>query len=210
LIELGLLERETRKEGKQILSNIYTVRDLPESWGGSAPDALGVVHLMHQGSAPDAHKGIPNEGIPSQGKESSPKAASASPSQKVIAEEEEDLEPIIPAPENGNGQSLHVKVRLAFEELHGEQFTNYKKEGPAIKKMIGNSERLYPGKDPETVILFMAKFLKWLKENRRERYWRDVVVSPSMLLCRWDQVYDIARTQHKEAESWKNMKGALS
>ena len=58
LIAAGLIEKETRTaEHGGKASNIFTLLKIPEEHqetGGSAPDALGVVHGMHQASAPDA------------------------------------------------------------------------------------------------------------------------------------------------------------
>ena len=105
---------------------------------------------------------------------------------------------------------IHGKIRLLFEELHGKQYSNYGKEGKAIKSLITIVERLFPDKDPETAITFMARFLKHLKDTRREKYWREVTISPSALLARWDQVYDIARGNHAQATNWQNMEGVLA
>ncbi len=107
-------------------------------------------------------------------------------------------------------KSSHRRIQLIFEELHGQQFSNYGKEGKSIKQLIATVKRMYPDKDPETAITFMAGFLKHLKETRKEKFWRDVTISPSSLLARWDQVYDIARTKHKDATDWKNIKGVLA
>jgi len=66
LIEKKLIEKENRCDSKNnaYTSNIYLIKEIP-----SAPDALGVVHQMHQGSAPDAHRapsGAPSKEVPSE------------------------------------------------------------------------------------------------------------------------------------------------
>ncbi len=190
LIELGYITKQTRrKEGsKEYTSCIYTIIGLPLS-GTPIP-------LSGKGSTVERYTGIPPGGKEQDPLEQDPI------NQKEIAAQEAAVE--LPA------KSPHGRIQLIFQELHGKQFSNYGKEGKAIKSLIAIVERLHPDRDPEIAITFMAKFLKHLKDTRREKYWREVTVAPSALLSRWDQVYDIARGNHEQAANWQNMKGVLA
>ncbi len=107
-------------------------------------------------------------------------------------------------------KSPHGRIRIIFESLHGGQFTNYGKEGKSIQSLIKISKRLYPDKDAETVVDFMARCLKHLKDTRREAYWQEISITPSILLSRWEQVFEIAKSKHKNENDWKTMKGAFA
>jgi len=108
-------------------------------------------------------------------------------------------------PHNGNQQGMHCRIQLVFQELHGAHFTNYGKEGSAIKKLITHVKRAHPNLDPEATILWMAGFLVDLKNTRRERFWKDVTVSPSELLSRWDRIYEIAKRKRETETEWESL-----
>ncbi len=191
LIKFGYIAKQTRRENgsKEYTSCIYTIIGIPSS--GTPIPSSGIGYTAQN------HTGIPPGGKELDLSELDPI------NQKEIAAQEAAVK--LPA------KSIHGRIRLLFEELHGKQYSNYGKEGKANKSLISIVERLFPDKDPETAITFMADFLKHLKDTRRgEKYWRDVTISPSSLLSRWDQVYDIARHTHKQATDWQKMEGVLA
>ena len=190
LIKFGYIAKQTRRENgsKEYTSCIYTIIGIPSS--GTPIPSSGIGYTAQN------HTGIPPGGT---------ELYSLKPNslnKKEIASQGAAVE--LPA------KSPHGRIRIIFEELHGKQFSNYGKEGENIKRLIKIAKRLYPDKDPETAITFMAGFLKHLKDTRREKYWREVTISPSALLARWDQVYDIARGNHAQATNWQNMEGVLA
>ena len=96
------------------------------------------------------------------------------------------------APKFG-AQSLHHEILLTFEDHYGGRFTDYAKEGKAIKRMIQMSNIRAPD-DPDNFLRTMvAKF--WELKTTGSEFWQGQPFIPSTLSAVkiWDRVLENLR-----------------
>lgn len=95
-----------------------------------------------------------------------------------------------------------------LEGLHGGQYANYKKEGPALSKLLERVGKMYPEGDAEEKIRFMAIYLQDLSRGH-DKFWKGMPVSPSSLLCHWDRLFSLAKAK-ASAGDWEHMSSPLA
>jgi hypothetical protein len=99
-------------------------------------------------------------------------------------------------------------LMLFLEELHGGQYANYKKEGPALSKLIERVGKMYPEGAADERIRFMGQYLRSLSGGH-DKFWATVPVSPSSLLCHWDRLFALAKAK-ASAGDWEHMSSPLA
>jgi hypothetical protein len=95
--------------------------------------------------------------------------------------------------------SLFKKTQLLMEEIHGDTYFNYKKEGACLKRFIEQIKSKRP-KNPWVLIEGMIyQFAELKQEDRTARgYWRDMDFTPSKLLANAESVYEKFKQRTKE------------
>lgn len=96
-------------------------------------------------------------------------------------------------------RELYQKTIKSFEAVFG-QFSNYGREGSAIKKII----KLANG-DEQTVRLMLEVYLKLTKS--RDKFWSSQPFTPSALLSLWDRVRVEAEKTVNDMAGWEAVIG---
>ncbi|MCF7943788.1 MAG: DUF4373 domain-containing protein [Spirochaetia bacterium] len=101
--------------------------------------------------------------------------------------DEENLPAIKPQDQNTN---LYQSVNQAFLSRNGDKFTNYGKEGTAIKQIITKATARSPDGAEDLIRQMMAKF--WELKNSGDKFWRKQPFLPSALNAAgiWDRVLE--------------------
>ena len=90
-------------------------------------------------------------------------------------------------------------LKDGFLKLNNGSFANYPKEASAIKALTTKAANQANGEDAQTFLRLMVGAYIWKKKNSKQDFWKDAPLTPSGLNCRWDQVYEVARSKHEEA-----------
>jgi len=194
LIKKRCLLKALRKDGKTHDTNLYTLKTPPwdgeKAWGG-ASQTPGVVTDSHQGSDTQSPKGILSKEIPNKEDKSSSPAAP------------------VPIHENGNGQSLHVRIRLAFEKGFGADLPDYGKEGKCINTLITRAKK-YAQDDLGPLIFILMRTFWELRQRKREPFWSEAPFLPSELCSRFAKVLEVARQRSRQPENSADLAEALA
>lgn len=95
--------------------------------------------------------------------------------------------------------SIFKKAQTLMEEIHGENYLNYKKEGQCLKRLIDQVSKKAP-EDPwkllESLILQFAEMKQ--KDRTARGYWRDMDFSPSKLIANAETILEQLKIRTKE------------
>lgn len=99
-----------------------------------------------------------------------------------------------------NDKALKKWLRDGFLKLNDLHFSNYQKEAIAITGLIKKAKNIAGKGDLQDFLRGMVKAFIEKKRTARTEYWKGAPLLPSALNQRWDQVYELARGEAKEAE----------
>ena len=98
-----------------------------------------------------------------------------------------------------NEKSIFNKAQLLMEEIHGETYLNYKKEGPCLKRFIEQIAKKHKA-DPWQLIESMIYQFAEMKQTDRtaKGYWSGMDFTPSKLVANAEAVYERLKQRTKE------------
>ncbi len=100
--------------------------------------------------------------------------------------------------ETSSSPTLHEEIRKVFLDQNGGKFSNYAKEGAAIKKMIGMAQDRSPEAPDLLLKNMVAKF--WDMKTNGNLFWSQKPFLPSQLLSMWDHVLEQFRDEQVQPE----------
>jgi hypothetical protein len=95
-------------------------------------------------------------------------------------------------------QSLYQKINAAFLSKNGDKFTNYQKEGQAIKQLITKARARSPDDPEEFIRAVIVRF--WEMKNGKDKFWSKQPFLPSALNASgiFDRVLETFREDQAE------------
>lgn len=102
-------------------------------------------------------------------------------------------------PKTAPDSSLFRKAQHLMEEIHGENFLNYKKEMPCLKRFIAQIEQKNPSNPWPLIEGMIYQFAEMKQEDRTAKgYWRDMDFTPSKLIANAESIYEKFKQRTKE------------
>jgi hypothetical protein len=179
LVEARELDREVLQNGR--ILKISSEDSSPPSSERSSPlsksseeSSLEVVKTVHPSS-----------------EDSSPK--------NTMRRQEEDTRESAPKTASKNSPTVFKKAQTLMEEIHGDTYLNYAKEGSCLKRFIEQITKKDKA-DPWPLLEAMIYQFAELRERDRTArgYWRTMEFSPSKLVANAEAIYEQLKQRTSE------------
>jgi len=102
-------------------------------------------------------------------------------------------------PEEPDDKQLHASIQEAFLSKNGDKFTNYAKEGKAIKQLIVKARARDPDSHQKFIKAMISRF--WQLKSSKDKFWSSQPFLPSALNA--SGIFDRVLETYREEESYE-------